>query len=84
MQCIIANPGAAEPVGEGGMGGGRDGGVCPHFLKVKKVLFFWAKVPHLKNEKNAVRDHIFSAVITKILLKFCLIKKIFYQMLLPK
>ena len=49
MQCIIANPGATEPVGEGGMGG-RDGGVCPH---------------------------------TKILLKFCLIKKNFTKCCFP-
>jgi hypothetical protein len=31
MQCIIANPGAAEPVGEGGMGGEGWGRVPPLF-----------------------------------------------------
>jgi hypothetical protein len=41
----------------GGGGGGGGGGALgayalPLFLKVKKVPFFWAKVPHLKNEKS--------------------------------
>jgi hypothetical protein len=27
------------------------GAFAPTFLKVKKVPFFWAEVPHLKNQK---------------------------------
>jgi hypothetical protein len=34
---------------------GQWGHVPPNFLKVKKVPFFWAKVPHLKNEKSISR-----------------------------
>jgi hypothetical protein len=37
-----------------GTGGGGAMGACapPLFLKVKKVPFFWAKVPQLQNEKK--------------------------------
>ena len=42
-------PRAAEPEGLGVMGAVSP---PPHFLKVEKVPFFWAKVPHLKNEKS--------------------------------
>jgi hypothetical protein len=41
--------------GGGGGGGGIMGACAPpptHFKSGKKCPFFWAKVPHLKNEKS--------------------------------